>query len=74
MAKSAGTYDEQYRILRPDGEIRWIRDRAFPILRQPTEALPELQASQRISPAGRLQASNSKCGCVSEPKNSLGRI
>jgi PAS domain S-box-containing protein len=30
--QSAGTYDEQYRILRPDGEIRWIRDRAFPIL------------------------------------------
>jgi PAS domain S-box-containing protein len=29
---SAGAYDEQYRILRPDGEIRWIRDRAFPIL------------------------------------------
>jgi PAS domain S-box-containing protein len=26
-----GTYDEEYRILRPDGEIRWIRDRAFPI-------------------------------------------
>ncbi|MBD2089344.1 PAS domain S-box protein [Microcoleus sp. FACHB-1515] len=24
-------YDEQYRIVRPDGEIRWIRDRAFPI-------------------------------------------
>jgi signal transduction histidine kinase/ActR/RegA family two-component response regulator len=30
--RSAGTYDQQYRILRPDGEIRWIRDRAFPIL------------------------------------------
>ena len=30
--RRAGTYDEQYRILRPDGEIRWIRDRAFPIL------------------------------------------
>ncbi|WP_204104072.1 MULTISPECIES: PAS domain S-box protein [Spirulina sp. CCY15215] len=26
-----GKYDEEYRILRPDGEIRWIRDRAFPI-------------------------------------------
>lgn len=26
-----GTYDEQYRILRPDGTIRWICDRAFPI-------------------------------------------
>lgn len=24
-------YDEEYRIVRPDGEIRWIRDRAFPI-------------------------------------------
>lgn len=29
--QSTGKYDEQYRILRPDGEIRWIRDRAFPI-------------------------------------------
>jgi PAS domain S-box-containing protein len=27
----AGTYDEQYRITRPDGTVRWIRDRAFPI-------------------------------------------
>jgi PAS domain S-box-containing protein len=27
----AGTYDEEYRIVRPDGSIRWIRDRAFPI-------------------------------------------
>ena len=29
--QAAGTYDEQYRILRPDGVIRWICDRAFPI-------------------------------------------
>jgi PAS domain S-box-containing protein len=26
-----GTYNEQYRVLRPDGTIRWICDRAFPI-------------------------------------------
>ncbi|HYW31905.1 MAG TPA: PAS domain-containing protein [Gemmatimonas sp.] len=26
-----GQYDEQYRIVRPDGEVRWIRDRAFPV-------------------------------------------
>ncbi len=26
-----GTYDEEYRILRPDGSVRWIWDRAFPI-------------------------------------------
>ena len=29
--QGVGTYDEQYRILRPDGVIRWICDRAFPI-------------------------------------------
>jgi PAS domain S-box-containing protein len=26
-----GAYDEQYRIVRPDGAIRWIRNRAFPV-------------------------------------------
>jgi two-component system, cell cycle sensor histidine kinase and response regulator CckA len=29
--QAQGTYDETYRILRPDGSTRWIRDRAFPI-------------------------------------------
>ncbi len=24
-------YDVEYRVVRPDGEIRWIRDRAFPV-------------------------------------------
>lgn len=26
-----GTYDLEYRILRPDGSLRWIHDRAFPV-------------------------------------------
>jgi PAS domain S-box-containing protein len=26
-----GGYDEEYRIIRPDESVRWIRDRAFPI-------------------------------------------
>jgi two-component system, cell cycle sensor histidine kinase and response regulator CckA len=26
-----GNYDEEYRIVRPDGSLRWIRDRGFPI-------------------------------------------
>ena len=26
-----GTYDEEYRIVRLDGTIRWIRDRGFPV-------------------------------------------
>ncbi len=26
-----GTYEETYRIIRPDGAIRWIHDKAFPV-------------------------------------------
>ncbi|MBY5310156.1 PAS domain S-box protein, partial [Aphanizomenon flos-aquae CCAP 1446/1C] len=26
-----GEYDEEYRIIKPDGTVSWIRDRAFPI-------------------------------------------
>jgi PAS domain S-box-containing protein len=26
-----GDYDQTYRIVRPDGQVRWIRDRAFPV-------------------------------------------
>lgn len=29
--KATGEYDEQYRIVRPDGTVRWIRDRTFPV-------------------------------------------
>jgi hypothetical protein len=31
MKQQEGHYDERYRIVRPDGSYRWIRDRAFPI-------------------------------------------
>jgi PAS domain S-box-containing protein len=29
--QAQGAYDETYRIFRPDGSLRWIRDRAFPV-------------------------------------------
>ena len=29
--QAAGLYDETYRVVRPDGSIRWIHDRAFPV-------------------------------------------
>ncbi len=29
--EDSGNYEEEYRIVRPDGSIRWIRDRAFPV-------------------------------------------
>jgi PAS domain S-box-containing protein len=29
--QASGDYNEEYRIVRPDGSIRWIHDRAFPV-------------------------------------------
>ena len=29
--QNRGEYDETYRIVRPDGSVRWIHDRAFPL-------------------------------------------
>lgn len=29
--QAAGTYDETYRVVRSDGSLRWIRDRAYPV-------------------------------------------
>jgi PAS domain S-box-containing protein len=31
LQQAGQSYDEEYRILRPDGRHRWVRDRAFPI-------------------------------------------
>lgn len=32
-----GEYDEEYRVVRPDGSVCWIRDRAFPVHNQQSE-------------------------------------
>jgi PAS domain S-box-containing protein len=29
--QASGAYDEEYRIVRPDGSMRWIHERAFPV-------------------------------------------
>jgi PAS domain S-box-containing protein len=31
MQQKDGPYDEEYRVVRPDGTVRWLRDRAFPV-------------------------------------------
>lgn len=37
MRQKEGPYDEEYRIVRPDGTVRWIKDRSFPIQDQSGE-------------------------------------
>jgi PAS domain S-box-containing protein len=29
--QATGEYDEEYRVVRPDGSVRWVHDRAFPV-------------------------------------------
>ncbi len=31
LLRARAEYDEQYRIMRPDGTLRWVRDHAFPL-------------------------------------------
>ncbi|MDK1030355.1 MAG: PAS domain-containing protein, partial [Anaerolineae bacterium] len=31
MLDHGDRYEEEYRVLRPDGSIRWVRDRGYPV-------------------------------------------
>ena|GEM_PF-369952 len=31
VKQTRGDYDEEYRVVRPDGAVHWVRDRAFPV-------------------------------------------
>jgi PAS domain S-box-containing protein len=44
-----GTYDEEYRIIRPDGTIRWIHGRAFPVRNQTGEVYRIAGVAQDIT-------------------------
>ncbi len=44
-----GGYDQEYRIIHPDGEMRWIRDRKFPIKDQSGELYRVLGIAEDIT-------------------------
>lgn len=50
----AGTYDEQYRVVRPDGANRWIRDRAFPVRNPGGEVFRIVGVAEDITEERRL--------------------
>ena len=53
--KPAGTYDEEYRILRPDGEERWIRDRAFSVRSAEADVRRMVGVAEDITERKKLQ-------------------
>jgi PAS domain S-box-containing protein len=45
-----GTYDEVYRIVRPDGSVRWIHDRGFPVKNAAGEVYRVTGVAEDITP------------------------
>ncbi len=48
-SQAEGNYDIVYRIMRPDGEIRWIHDRAFPVRNSSGEVVRVVGTAEDIS-------------------------
>jgi PAS domain S-box-containing protein len=53
---TAGTFDVEYRLLRPDGSVRWIHDRAFPIHDAQGRAYRVAGISEDITERKRVEA------------------
>jgi PAS domain S-box-containing protein len=51
----AGTYDEEFRVVRPDGSVRWIRDRAFPVFDKDGKAYRLAGIAEDITERKRLE-------------------
>jgi PAS domain S-box-containing protein len=51
----AGTYDEEYRVVRPDGQIRWVRDQAFPVRNAAGEVERVLGVARDITERRKLE-------------------
>ena len=49
QSKPASDYDVEYRLLRPDGTLRWIHDRAFPVTNEAGEVTRVVGIAENIT-------------------------
>jgi PAS domain S-box-containing protein len=55
VKQNAGEHSEEYRIVRPDGTLRWIRDRAFPIRDAAGQVIRVVGVAEDITDRRRLE-------------------
>lgn len=70
LRRSTGRFDVEYRIVRPDGTIRWVHDRAYPIFDEngvlsriagvATDVTERKQAENKLAHLGRLHRFSSQ--------------
>lgn len=53
--QNSGEHSEEYRIMRPDGTLRWIRDRAFPIRDSAGQVIRVVGVAEDITDRRRLE-------------------
>ncbi len=54
--QALGTYREEYRILRPDGTLRWILDQAFPVRDEKGDVVRLVGVAEDITERKKLEA------------------
>ncbi len=50
-----GSYDEEYRVVRPDGSVRWVRDQAFPVRNEEGEVIRIAGVAEDITERRQLE-------------------
>jgi len=55
IKQKQGEFEETYRIIRPDGSVRWIHDRAFPIRNEAGEVYRIVGTAEDITEHRRLE-------------------
>lgn len=53
--RASGEFDQEYRIVRPDGSVRWIHDRAFPVRNEAGEVYRLAGIAEDVTDRKRLE-------------------